>query len=100
MSFRCFNTSCSKDFMITDVGAMGLYSSNPLMVDFLCTGMMVEHLKQDGTSHSSSDLLKISVKMGASWPEQALRHDGEILSNMKKIRGVGKISSKKFACIT
>ncbi len=27
-------------------------------------GMMVEHLKHEGTSHSSSDLLKISVKMG------------------------------------
>ncbi len=27
-------------------------------------GMMVEHLKNEGTSHSSSDLLKICVKMG------------------------------------
>ncbi len=29
-------------------------------------GMMVEHLKHEGTSHRSSDLLKIFVKMGAS----------------------------------
>ncbi len=29
--------------------------------------MMVERLKHEGTSHSSSDLLKICVKMGASW---------------------------------
>ena len=28
------------------------------------TGMMVERLKQEGTSHSSRDLLKIRVKMG------------------------------------
>lgn len=32
---------------------------------------MVEHLKQVGTSHSSRDLLKILVKMGAKWPAQA-----------------------------
>ncbi len=31
---------------------------------------MVEHLKHEGTSHSSSDLLKIFVKMGASWSAQ------------------------------
>ncbi|MEQ2248541.1 hypothetical protein ILYODFUR_020048 [Ilyodon furcidens] len=46
--------------------------SYPVMVGFLGTGMMVKRLKQEGTSHSSSDLLKISVKMGASW--QSLRH--------------------------
>ncbi len=33
-------------------------------------GMMVERLKHEGTSHSSSDLLKIFVKMGASWSAQ------------------------------
>ncbi len=32
--------------------------------------MMVEHFKNEGTSHSSSDLLKICVKMGASWSAQ------------------------------
>ncbi len=32
--------------------------------------MMVERLKHEGTSHSSSDLLKICVKMGASWSAQ------------------------------
>ncbi len=35
--------------------------------------MMVEHLKHKGTSHSSSDLLKIFVKMGASWSAQDFR---------------------------
>ncbi len=35
--------------------------------------MMVEHLKHEGTSHSSSDLLKIFVKMGASWSAQVFR---------------------------
>ena len=39
--------------------------------------MMVEHLKQDGASHSSSDLLKISGKMDDSWTAQALRQAGE-----------------------
>ncbi len=34
--------------------------------DLFGMGMMVEHLKHEGTSHSSSDLLKIFVKMGAS----------------------------------
>ncbi len=38
---------------------------------------MVERLKQEGTSHSSSDLLKINVKMDDSWTAQALRQAGE-----------------------
>ncbi|KAK5598521.1 hypothetical protein CRENBAI_009001 [Crenichthys baileyi] len=36
------------------------------MVGFLGTGMMVDRLRQEGTSHFSSDLLKIRVKIGAS----------------------------------
>ncbi len=39
--------------------------------------MMVERLKQQGTSHSSSDLLKICVKMGPSWSAQTFRQAGE-----------------------
>ncbi len=39
-------------------------------------GMMVERLKHEGTSHSSSDLLKIFVKMGASWSAQDFRQAG------------------------
>ncbi len=39
--------------------------------------MMVEHLKHEGTSHSSSDLLKICVKMGASWSAQVFRKAGD-----------------------
>ncbi len=39
--------------------------------------MMVEHLKHKGTSHSSSDLLKICVKMGASWSVQVFRQAGD-----------------------
>ncbi len=38
--------------------------------------MMVEHLKHEGTSHSSSDLLKICVKMVASWSAQVFRQAG------------------------
>ncbi len=33
----------------------------------------MERLKHEGTSHSSSDLLKICVKMGASWSAQVFR---------------------------
>ncbi len=42
--------------------------------------MMVERLKQQGSSHNSRDLLKISVKMGASWSAQTFRQTGEIPS--------------------
>ncbi len=38
--------------------------------------MMVESLKHEGTSHSSSDLLKICVKVGASWSAQDFRQAG------------------------
>ncbi len=38
--------------------------------------MMVERLKHEGTSHSSSDLLKICEKMGASWSAQDFRQTG------------------------
>ncbi len=37
---------------------------------------MVEHLKHEGTSHSSSDLLKIYVKMETSWAAQVFRQAG------------------------
>ncbi len=43
--------------------------------------MMVERLKQQGNSHSSRDLLKICVKMGASWSAQTFRQAGEIPSD-------------------
>ncbi len=39
--------------------------------------MMVERLKHERTSHSSSDLLKICVKMGASWSAQVFRQAGD-----------------------
>ncbi len=37
---------------------------------------MVEHLKHEGTLHSSSDLLNICVQMGASWSAQDFRQTG------------------------
>ncbi len=37
---------------------------------------MVGRLKHEGTSHSSGDLLKIFVKMGASWSAQDFRQTG------------------------
>ncbi len=52
----------------------------PVILGFYGTGMMVEHLKHEGTSHSSSDLLKIFVKIGASWSAHVLRQSGDILS--------------------
>ncbi len=39
--------------------------------------MTVERLKHEGTSHSSSDLLKIFVKMGASWSALDFRQAGD-----------------------
>ncbi len=71
--------------MATDVRATGLYSLSPVILGFFGTGMMVERLKHEGTSHSSSDLLKICVKMGASWSAQVLgrlvtHHLGLVLS--------------------
>ncbi len=42
--------------------------------------MMVERLKQQETLQSSRDLLKICVKMGASWSAQTFRQAGEIPS--------------------
>ncbi len=42
--------------------------------------MMVAHLKHEGTSHSSSDLLNICVKMGASWSAQVFRQAGDTQS--------------------
>ncbi len=41
--------------------------------------MMVERLNHEGTLHSSSDLLKIWVKMGASWSAQDFRQTGVVL---------------------
>src|SRR4029434_55109 len=76
MPFRWVNTSLSKDFMTTDFRATGLESFSAVIEDFLGTGMMVERLKQEGTSHSSRDLLKIRVKMGASWSAQTFRQEG------------------------
>ncbi len=64
MSFRWASNSFSNDFMTTDVRATGLSSFSPVILDLFWMGMMVECLKHEGTSHSSSDLLKIFVKMG------------------------------------
>ncbi len=38
--------------------------------------MMVERLKQEWTSHNSRDLMKICVKMGASWSAQVFKQAG------------------------
>lgn len=38
---------------------------------------LLEHLKHEGTSHSSSDLLKICMNMGASWSAQTFRQEGD-----------------------
>ncbi len=63
--------------MATNVRATGLWSLSPVILGFCGTGMMVECLKHEGTSHSSSDLLKICVKMGASRSAQVFRQAGD-----------------------
>ena len=42
--------------------------------------MMVEHLRQEVTSHTSRNLLNIRQKIGASWSAQVLRQAGVMLS--------------------
>ncbi len=64
-AFRLAKTSLLNDFMTTDVRATGL-----VILGLFGTGMMMEHLKLEGTLHSSSYMLKIFVKMGASWSAQ------------------------------
>ncbi len=76
MSFRWASNSFSNDFMTTDVKATGLYSFIPVILGFFWMGMMVERLKHEGTSHSSSNMLNIFVKMGASWSAQDFRQAG------------------------
>ncbi len=66
--------------MATDVKATGLLSLGPVIVGFFGTRMMVESLKHEGTLHSSSDLLKICVKMVSSWSAQVLWQAGDTLS--------------------
>ncbi len=73
-------TSLSNDFITTDVKATGLWSLSPAIFVFFGTGMMMENLKQEGTSQNSSDLLKINVKMDDSWAAQALRQAAETQS--------------------
>lgn len=41
---------------------------------------MIGALKQEVTSHSSRDMLKICVKIGASWLAQTFRQEGDMLS--------------------
>ncbi len=55
--------------------------------------MMVERLKHEGTSRSSSDLLKIFVKMGASLSAQDFRQAGLTSSNPRSNQGgpMGKV---------
>ncbi len=49
-----------------------------MILGYLGTGMIVEHLMQEGTSHNSSDLLK--NQMDDSWTAQALRQAGKTTS--------------------
>jgi len=73
----CGSTRRSKDFIITEVRATGLKSLSPVDCGFLGTGLIVEVLKQAGTWHVSSEVLKMSVNTGDSWSEQCFKVDGE-----------------------
>ncbi len=70
------STSFSNDVMTTDVRATGFLSVSPVILYFFWMGMMVKRLKHEGTLCSSSDLLKIFVKMWASWSAQDFRQAG------------------------
>lgn len=47
------------------------------MADFLGMGTIVECLKQEDTTHSSIEVLKIQVKTSASCSMQVFKHEGE-----------------------
>ena len=49
--------------------------------------MMVEVLKQAGTTHSASEVLKMSVNTGDSWSAQYLSVEGETASGPAALRG-------------
>lgn len=49
--------------MTADNRAISLWSFNPVMEDFSGSGMIVEHLKWNGTSVRSQERLKIPVNM-------------------------------------
>ncbi len=53
-----------------------------VILGFFGMGMMVEGLKHEGTSQSSSNLLKVCVKMGASWSAQDFRQAGVTQSGL------------------
>ncbi len=53
--------------------------------------MMVERLKHEGTPHSSRDLLKICVKMGASWSAQVFWVWGGFKPTVKLIQVYSKL---------
>ncbi|XP_077097793.1 tescalcin a isoform X1 [Siphateles boraxobius] len=61
--------------MTTDVRATGLLSLNSVILFFL--GGRNDSGVFEATGNSSSDLLKIFVKMGASWSAQTFKQAGE-----------------------
>ncbi len=60
----------------------------------------MERFKHEGTSHSSSDLLKICVKMGANWSAQVFKQTDDtpsgpgaflFLEDLAHSAGVGEV---------
>ncbi len=66
MALMCDSTRRSKDFITTEVTATGLWSLSTVVLGFLGMGILVEDLKQAGTWHVSSEVLKMSVNTGDS----------------------------------
>lgn len=66
-------------FMTTEVGATGLWSSTLVLFCFFGTAMMAEALKQAGTWHVCSEMLKMSVNTGNNWSAQHFRMETDIV---------------------
>jgi len=61
MALRWDSTRRSNDFINTEERAIGLLSFRPMILGFLGMEMVVEVLKQAGTWHVSSEVLKMPV---------------------------------------
>lgn len=60
-SLICCNTSLSKHFVIKGVKVKGLNSLRLLLEEFLGTGIIVANLRQDGTTASDRERLKVQI---------------------------------------
>ena len=66
-----YRTNFSKHFMITDVSAIGLQLPRSSETGFLGTGMLVADFRHEGMMAFDREMLKILMKIPASWSAHA-----------------------------